>query len=587
MKFSIAMRRWLSATTALSMIWGQLSSSYAMMESPEEERRAGEEKLRAARSNRPTVISNNNNIHGTEIPEIENSSSSFVMPAILKENEEALHKDIVQSLKARADTFTGLIDDLRISITQLPDDKQQQIKKKLPNLLNCSLSLDPWRLLRDESLLRDQDSLTAEHKSFRRVQEVMELLEALTKTESLELSAGIRAQMDLLKEHYQAYITELCTLSSHDRGALLSPVHLHINGNPHLISKTTAYSLLSMGERGIPEKHNSTGSSIVTYMGSIYAKQTLVRGRSQTGEPEGTLDPAMETAMGNLYRLLFPGEGLVPSSLIVLSKVPIKGKLSQEKQNQEEQLTTQAHDNNIGVTDRKAISNCLEEDESFKIFKSYPLQITAEVKGKFLGDFLKCALAEPSMFQQLDQAQLQRMILFSYLTHPADAKGDNLMVTCGDDQGNNRQIISIDNDLSLASMVIAEKPDFHTLEARSILWTIPQFMQQPLRSDVQEHFLSLQPTTIILTWLASLRQANDQYQQLRAQGLLEASTFKLLKLPLRLKKGSIADVLRRFSFLQECLRYNAQQKISTTLQSLFEAFHPLAAHYIKNVIAKG
>ncbi len=584
MKFNVAIRRWLSATTALSMIWGQLSSSYAMMESPEEQRRVGEEKLRAARSNRPTVISNNNNIQGKEFKDNQKNSSTFVMPAILKETEEALHKNIIQSLQAQTDTFTGLIANLRSAVTQLSDDKRQQIRKKLPNLLNASLSLDPWALLRDESLLRGQASLMPEHKSFNRLRAVMGHLKSLA--DSLEFPSPSISQMYLLREHYQGYMDNLSNLPSYEREIWLSPVRLYIDGNPYLISRTTAYSLLSMGERGIPEKHNSTGSSIVTHMGNIYAKQTLVKGRTQTDELEGTLDPAMEEAMGNLYRLLFQEEGLVSSSLIVLSKVPVKGKISQEKQNEEEQLTSQAHNSNMSVTDRKAISNRLEEDESFKTFKSYPLQITAEVKGEFLGDFLKRALAEPSLFQQLDQVQLQRMILFHLLTHPADAKGDNLIVTFGDDEGNNRQIISIDNDLSLASMVIQERPDFHTLEAQSILWAIPQFMQQPICMDVQDQFLSLQPTAVMLTWFACLRQANGQYEQLRAQGLLDESTFRLLKLPLSFKRGVAAGVLQRFSFLQEYLRQDRQRQQETTLQSLFDALHPLAAVYIKEVIAK-
>src|SRR5437660_1752468 len=189
----------------------------------------------------------------------------------------------------------------------------------------------------------------------------------------------------------------------------------------------------------------------------------------------------MEWAMGSFQGLLF-GEGLVSSSLIVLPGVPHKEPLPRSEA---EKLIQEASHPNIALKDRKAIIDRLHEDENLKgqfkeITKSYIAQATPEVEGEFLTDFLKRAFFDPSLFDELDKDQIQELILSSMLTNPADAKGDNFIVTKLNSEGK-RKIMSIDNDLSLASEIIMAQPGYHYLEAKSLLFAVPQFMSMALR----------------------------------------------------------------------------------------------------------
>src|SRR5262249_35908312 len=159
------------------------------------------------------------------------------------------------------------------------------------------------------------------------------------------------------------------------------------------------------------------------------------KARQKETIPTGTLDPGMEWAMSSFHHLLLGGglvPGLVSSSLVTLSAVPVDEVLPQEILARKQQLQEEARDHNTAATDKQAIVDRLYEDCAFKTTKAYALQITPEIQGEFLGTFLENALKNPTLFDELDKTQVQSLILSALLTHPADAKGDNYIVTSPD-----------------------------------------------------------------------------------------------------------------------------------------------------------
>jgi hypothetical protein len=183
-----------------------------------------------------------------------------------------------------------------------------------------------------------------------------------------------------------------------------------------------------------------------------------------------------------------------------------------------ERLIQEASDPNISKRDRESIINRLHEEEELQrdfrsTTKSYMAQATEEAKGEFLSTFLEHALQDPSLFDSLDTSQVQGMILSSLLTSPGDAKGDNFMVTFPDAQGK-RQIISIDNDWALESFILEERPGFHVLGARNLLFFISKLMNQSLDPAVRDQFLSHNPGVFLLRWLRTLHHHNERYETL-------------------------------------------------------------------------
>ena len=498
---------------------------------------------------------------------IENPSLSG-LPHPLIPSQCSLVKDILASTHAIKDPFSPLIQDIRHTCQGLPDDQKRTLRNRLPHLLDPTLSLYPWHLLKKGGQLKVANRLTSAHAGFKRLKEVQGILESLS-------IPPLAPSLQTLAHTYEAYIASVCTHTPEDREVFLSPVFLQgdfLNGC-YMISQSLAYQLLSLDEEGIAERENATGSSIVTHVGQIYAKQNLIRARQKEEKLTGTLDPGMEWAMSSFHRLLF-GEGVVPSSLVVLSSVPLDEELPQNIQQEKKKLKQEAQS-------RSDKRNRLHETLSFKNTKTYALQVTSEIKGEFLQDFLKEALQNSELFKALDQKQVQGLILSALLTHPADAKGDNLMVTLPDAQGK-RQVISIDNDLSFASMVIKEREGYHSLETRHLLFCIPWLMGQGIDEQLKQRLLSLDPESIVMSWLKSLELHNTQYAALQ-KGIDEASA-SLLKIPLKLKKETASTLVERLKRLQRAIRqFNF---VTPMLHQLFEEMEPLAALYTTRVLAK-
>lgn len=168
-------------------------------------------------------------------------------PPLIRPQRE-LTNNILASLKARPDFFSSLIQEIRspsftAALSALPQQQQNEMKRKLPNLLDSSLSLYPWHLLRDLEEIRDEKALTSEHKSFRRLNEVIAILQKAASS-----FPTLSSQLESLGLTYQDYIENLCALSSSERAHLLSPVILagDFLKSSYLVSRSVAYQLLAL-----------------------------------------------------------------------------------------------------------------------------------------------------------------------------------------------------------------------------------------------------------------------------------------------------------------------------------------------------
>ena len=247
---------------------------------------------------------------------------------------------------------------------------------------------------------------------------------------------------------------------------------------------------------------------------AIYAKKGFVKSRA-SDVIEGTLNPGHEWAIHAFHGLLF-GDGVVSSSFVVLPSVLHKDPLPGTEG---EQLVNKARDVAQAKTDRQNAINRLHEDEELQkqftsTTKAYVAQATAEVKGEFLESFLKKALLDPSLFDELDTHQVQGLILSTLLTLPGDAKGDNLMVTAPDVKGK-RRIVSIDNDWAFASSIVAMASTYHVLGLRSLVLFIPELMEKTVGVEIRSRFLDQSSGLFVLKWLRSLIYHQAQYERVK------------------------------------------------------------------------
>ena len=489
-------------------------------------------------------------------------------------DRDRLAQLIEDSTQSRSPLVDPIVKKLRASLATLSPEERATLDTYLPELSSATSSLAPHHLVRAPERLTEA-KLPDDHRCFERLQEVVKKLERLlNNAPSFSLYQEIRS----LKEAYLTYIKTLQHARTfEERRPYLSAVSLLTKGSLDntFISQEMAYLLLSLDVFGLITKTNQTGSSATDHVGSLWIKKNQLKIR-EGQNTEGTLDPSMEAAI-HAFHTLFFGDGVVPSTLLVLSQVPHK---QPQQSSEAEGLIQQAQDPNRGRLEIKRIKNRLHEESSLKnqfteTNTSHSVQVSQAIAGELLGDFLHQAHQTPSLFDMLDRPHVQRLILSSLLTRPADAKADNAIVTFPDKSGQ-RRIISIDNDLSFADPVIQERASFHSVGLKNILYCYPELMTQPLDSAVRTQVLALKPELYLLQWLRALQFYNHTYDSLKEE--MGAETFALLKLPLHLRAGTVRQLLEDVKRLQQFLHFPPHGK-ATTLQDVFQHLQPLTAAY--------
>jgi hypothetical protein len=210
MKLNAAFKKWVYTSTALVFLFQQISPAFAM-EAPEEERDFGV--LRTLPASSLQLSSS------LPLPE-ELTSAQKALPSRLEEVRQSLQQTVLESTEAIPDRFSSLIEEIKKTVAEAPTDFRNKVGSKLPNFVKASYSLYPWTFLRNEDDLGKVPVLTSDHAGFRRIQEVMGVLDDLC-GESL-LPAAFFSNLQQLQSEYKGYIEALCALPLDKRGALLS-----------------------------------------------------------------------------------------------------------------------------------------------------------------------------------------------------------------------------------------------------------------------------------------------------------------------------------------------------------------------------
>jgi len=518
--------------------------------------------------------------------------------ALLEEELEAFTHQIIKSTQGRADTFTPLAQEISDLLKTASADSQQLFRSSLPLFIEAESShfkpLQPQELtsapFRESFLLDPHPGLA--HPFLSPLKSVMENLQTLRGAPHLKGTA-LALKLDALREEYTKYADLLSQAEPSRRRDLLSLVRLRGERfkQDYFIGEDMAYKILSSDLFGLVHRTNPAGSSAVASLEGLHFKRNFKKARSSPrGEPlspedamvtyykllqdeslgfEGTLDPGMEWAMYAFYKLLGKGS-ITPSALLLLrhvpQQVPLEGSEAYKKvvaasypqtsKQEREALTQQLH------------TKLIPQETLSLSHKDHVVQVSQTVPGEDLASFLKSKKAS------LDPASFSAMVIASLLTNPADAKGDNFIVS-------QNHIIGIDNDLSLASMIVQLAPQFHYIEARNLLFCLPE-MDHPLEASLRQQILSLSPHAFLLKWISVLKDQNDRYETLATQGKLNFMTYRNLYLPLRFAPQHLAQLLQKLVILKESLRLSP----SLTHQEVFEKLYPIAALYYKTIVTR-
>ena len=198
-------------------------------------------------------------------------------------------------------------------------------------------------------------------------------------------------------------------------------------------------------------------------------------------------------------------------------------------------------------------------------------------------DFLKGFNHNDWSFENLDQDNVAKMVLMSFMTEPDDAKADNFMVY-KDAVTKKWKLISIDSDRSLEAGITkithGEPRVEHRVEHKCIFYLLPSIMNRAVPVSVKEYFKTLNAPLILAKWLATLEEENEAYAKLQRESSLPKATFDHMKLPIQFERGKVTLLLRHIESLQNIfIRDNG----FLTLNRIFELIHPVLHSYYKEM----
>ncbi|MBW8310153.1 MAG: hypothetical protein K0M45_11075, partial [Candidatus Paracaedibacteraceae bacterium] len=308
------------------------------------------------------------------------------------------------------------------------------------------------------------------------------------------------------------------------------------------LSQERALKLVGLDLYGQETGCIDQGSHPVTNFGGVHFK-------INRGEP---LTPALEKAV-YLFQMLLVGEGITPSTFLVLKDVM-----------------------------QYAASGSSSEPQS-PILTTHLIQASRTAKGMSLLAFFEAVEQGHHTWQDLDPQNFSAQILTSLLIHPFDARSDNFMVVF--DEYGKGHIVGIDNDKALSEPVVREtfgQRVAHYAGNKNILYCLQELMEEKIYPLMVDRILAHHPYGLVLKWLQKLEETNVQYQALSQRSpLLTPETLESLEVPLRLAPGKALQLVDQLAHMQAYLRSNPQ---GLTHNQLFELLHPLLYHHYQALI---
>ena len=371
---------------------------------------------------------------------------------------------------------------------------------------------------------------------------------------------------------YECFVSDICQKSPEERMNTLYPVHLRTDLSANLLmSKEFANKVLSSDEWDIVKMENTEGTSPAIRIGELFFKRYVLL-HNDIAARLSTLDPGFEWGMYAFGHLL-TGQGLVPSSLLILNHVPrdVPGDNTPAAA-----LYKQIQNMKPNVSGRKKLLEELLEKPQVqfeKKFFSYAVQTTPVVQGTLFSEYVKSRLSQKQLLN-FDEESFSAHVINSLLMKPVDYHGKNLMVTP------EAKLVGFDNDLALGFMlgIDSEKQGHHYAEFRDFAFCLEEPMQKPIHPKVREKILSHTPEAFILTWLGHLKSQNYRYMKLFVDQDVAPSLYHQIHLPIKLNVQTVPDLWKDFKALQSLLRQSSTIKH----QELFEKMFPLVEAYYEN-----
>ena len=121
----------------------------------------------------------------------------------------------------------------------------------------------------------------------------------------------------------------------------------------------------------------------------------------------------------------------------------------------------------------------------------------------------------------------------------------------------------------------------HQTGIKNILYFFPQ-MKESVDQEFIKLFLKSTPESIILTWISSILEKNEHYQQLYDEGVFSEEDFENLHIPITFVKGTVSNIYRKLCIIQKLFIENP----NITHIELFYYIEPLLYYYYEGIKLK-
>ena len=187
----------------------------------------------------------------------------------------------------------------------------------------------------------------------------------------------------------------------------------------------------------------------------------------------------------------------------------------------------------------------------------------------------------PELIAKIESRNFSSMFLLGLLINPQDGKADNYTVKFSlgeDDHIDKLYIIGIDNDIAFTDSIVRLKNGEHHVNVRNILYFLPQ-MQAHVDTQFRQEFLKLSAEMIVIKWLESLANKNNEYNVLQQQKIFDSDELKQYQLPIRLTPNLVNTLYQRIKSIQDLLTHYPD----ITHEQLFQKIDPILYEHYKKI----
>lgn len=403
------------------------------------------------------------------------------------------------------------------------------------------------------------------------------LIDTITSFVSTSPDPSLNTPLTKIAQIYRTYIEDVCRAEGKQRRKLLkgpARLYAHLHGRLTCLelNQSKGRQLVSLDRYNCLRKMNTFGASALQREGNAFIKRAHMN----------PLDPGKEHAVDALNKLLC-GLGSAPSLLIVIDNVIVKDPFNEISRRSEN-----SHIKSIRNLLAPNPAECVnyfhdhpEDKRSYPFLQgrlSYPAQVNLAIEGSGFTEFLSVPDNLTNLAEILDPYSYTAKVALTLISKPDDERGDNDMLTHPRETNMGtpprkvgRNIVGIDNDGALKSVIRRTHSGEHVISLKSITLLLPT-MNQPVDSSFTEHFINkISPETLVIEWLANLKRYNQKHDSLQNSGVLTKTASEELSLPLLLSPSAVLSVYTTITRIQAYLKTNP----TATHRELFRHIYPL------------